>query len=212
MSLHSPENPTNPDHQGHGPLEVEIKLRPTSLADALQRIQDLGFQETHPRTFESNQLMDRPDGSLRAAGEVLRLREFGEEFVITYKGAAMASDYHKVREEIETTVGSLQAARTLLERLGFVTGFCYEKYRTIYSRTAEPGLLTLDETPIGPFLELEGDPHWIDRVAAELGYSPETYITDSYGRLWAKYCVEQGLPVSDFVFPAATPNGSLSNG
>jgi len=42
----------------------------------------------------------------------------------------------------------------------------------------------VDETPIGNFLEIEGDPAGIDAVAARLGFARSDYITDSYHRLF----------------------------
>ena len=38
----------------------------------------------------------------------------------------------------------------------------------------------LDETALGCFVELEGDPASIDRWASELGYTPDRYVTASY--------------------------------
>jgi hypothetical protein len=40
--------------------------------------------------------------------------------------------------------------------------------------------LSLDETPIGDFLEVEGDPEQIHRCAAALGFSRQAYETRSY--------------------------------
>lgn len=193
----------NPD-SGQPPLEIEVKLRPDSLEDAFARIRAAGFTVVHPRAFESNTLFDHADQTLRAGGEVLRLREFGGACTITFKGAPRIDSGHKVRQELETTVGSLVVLRTILERLGYTPTFRYEKFRTTYSRSDDCGLLTLDETPIGPFLELEGDPHWIDRTATELGFPPEAYITDSYGRLWLRHCQETGSSVTEFVFAASS--------
>ena len=40
--------------------------------------------------------------------------------------------------------------------------------------------IEIDETPIGCFLEIEGDPDGITAVAAELGYRPADYVAESY--------------------------------
>jgi adenylate cyclase class 2 len=160
----------------------------------------LGFQVTTPRSFERNTLFDTPDQSLRCAGNILRLREYDGAYLLTYKGASLPGR-HKVREELETTVGDAAAFQLLLARLGFLPGFRYEKFRTVYAQPDATGHLTLDETPIGPFLELEGPPTWIDHTAAALGFAPDHYITASYGQLWAQHCTANGIPLSDFVFP-----------
>jgi hypothetical protein len=47
--------------------------------------------------------------------------------------------------------------------------------------------LTLDETPIGCFIELEGEPGWIDVVAEKLGFDESSYITASYGGLYRQH-------------------------
>ena len=70
----------------------------------------------------------------------------------------------KSREEIETELADGAAFEAILAALGYSRTFRYEKYRTKFvsaSRTGS-GLITLDETPIGSFLELEGPEYWID--------------------------------------------------
>jgi len=178
-------------------LEVEIKL-PVHDLDALRRqIALQGWRQLGPRTLEINVLFDREDNSLRGSGVVLRLRQYGDRRVLTYKGPGR-NGKHKVREEIETTVADLEAIEAIFARLGFRSGFRYEKYRTEF--TDETGHLTLDETPIGNFLELEGPAEWIDRWAERLGYQEGDYITLSYGRLYAAYCEREGLPITHMVF------------
>lgn len=59
----------------------------------------------------------------------------------------------------------------------------------------------IDETPIGVFIELEGEPDWIDACAALLGFTPLHYITDSYGALYFAWCAEQGVEPSHMEFP-----------
>ena len=56
------------------------------------------------------------------------------------------------------------------------------------------------ETPIGVWLELEGEPEWIDRTAAQLGFTLQQYVTESYGGLWLKYCQEQAIDRPNMVF------------
>jgi adenylate cyclase class 2 len=58
----------------------------------------------------------------------------------------------------------------------------------------------LDETPIGEFLELEGEPGWIDRTARELGFSEADYITDTYGALFEAYRARNPGAGADMVF------------
>jgi adenylate cyclase class 2 len=61
-------------------------------------------------------------------------------------------------------------------------------------------MATLDETPIGVYMELEGSPRWIDRAARRLGFSERDYITASYGRLYLEWCAAQKIEPGHMVF------------
>ncbi len=61
-------------------------------------------------------------------------------------------------------------------------------------------MATLDETPIGIYLELEGTPAWIDRTARRIGFREEDYITESYGRLYLDWCRKNRVKPGDMVF------------
>lgn len=184
---------------GSGP-EIEVKLRLEHLACIRRRLRRAGFRLRRRRTFESNLVFDTPELALRRAGKLLRLREAGGERLLTYKGPPEPGR-HKRREEIDVAVQDGPALLFVLERLGYQVVFRYEKYRTEYHRPGEEGVVTIDETPIGNFLEIEGTPEWIDRTAAELGYEAGDYITASYGRLFLEYAERQPVPPRHMVFP-----------
>lgn len=165
-----------------GPIETEIKLRvggPEAAREALAR---LGARLVRPRHFEDNLLLDDEAGSLRTAGSVLRLRRTPAGGTLTYKGARHVEQGLKSREEIETTVGDADALQAVLARLGLRPVFRYQKYREAYAWGGQE--IVLDETPIGTFLEIEGDPEGIHKAAAALGYGREAYVTDSYVALF----------------------------
>ena len=170
--------------------ETEIKLRCGSAGEARARLEKAGFRQTRPRTFERNEVFDTPALELRQSRKLLRLREYGEDLILTYKGPPEAGP-HKTREEIETAVEDAPAMRALLVRLGYQVVFHYEKYRAEYEKGG--GLALIDETPIGVFVELEGEPNWIDNEARCLDYQPADYITGSYGALYLSWCSEQGI-------------------
>ena len=75
----------------------------------------------------------------------------------------------------------------ILERLGYRPSFAYEKFRTTFKSPGEDGIVTLDETPIGDFLELEGPGYWIDQTDVRLGFGPADYITSSYAALYEEH-------------------------
>lgn len=168
-------------------LETEIKLRlPQGAGRARVLLEQQGFHAILPRQLETDQTFDLPAGELRHSGRLLRLRSAGGKWTVTYKGPA-AADRHKSREEIETQVSDGAHFEQILRALGYQPAFAYEKFRTIFQAPGEAGIVTLDETPIGDFLELEGPGYWIDETALRLGFQPADYITSSYAALYEEY-------------------------
>lgn len=186
------------------PLEVEIKLRIGDPKPVRARLLAEGFALHRPRAFERNIVFDTAGSSLRDSGCLLRLREFHGKSTFTYKGPGIPGP-HKSREEIETGVADGTALEEILVRLGYHPAFVYEKYRSEYRRPEETGIAMLDETPIGNFVELEGEPEWIDRTALLLGFATSSYITSSYGALFAEYRRDHPETGPDMVFPGNRP-------
>ena len=101
---------------------------------------------------------------------------------------------------------SSKAKRTLQDRgwpfalgvLGLRSKFRYEKYRTTFRVRSVH--VDLDETPVGIFVELEGKPGAIDRVARDLGFSPRDYIRATYYDLYAANRRKKGRAVRHMLF------------
>jgi adenylate cyclase class 2 len=181
------------------PLEVEIKLAAASARKARSVLCGHGFEVIRPRVFESNVVLDDARRSLRARGLLLRVRRAGKIFTCTYKGLEMSGP-HKRREEREFAVSDFDVCLAVFGALGYRESFRYEKYRTEFARPGESGHATLDETPIGVYIELEGPARWIDRTAREIRYPRETWITASYAALYAEWCETQGIKPSNMTF------------
>jgi adenylate cyclase, class 2 len=183
--------------------EVEIKLPARNAQAARSKIEGAGFAVNKPRIFEENLVLDTLSGDLREAGVLLRVRRAGNSVTCTFKGHEIPGP-HKRREEREFQASDFEEALALFQGLGFTPKFKYEKYRTEFARPGEPGHVTLDETPVGVFIELEGEAQWIDRAAKELGFSPDDYILASYGRLYAEWRKQHPEAPADMIFdPAA---------
>jgi adenylate cyclase class 2 len=184
----------------HGGREIEIKL---ALADAPAGraiLRRAGFRVSRRRVFESNAVFDTPQGSLRTASSLLRVRSAGRLATLTYKGPPAAGSKHKSREELEVEVPDAGVMTAIVGRLGFEPVFRYEKYRTEYRQPAGGGMATLDETPIGVYLELEGSPQWIDRTARQMGFAENSYITASYAGLFEQWRQRRGVKPGHMVF------------
>ncbi len=164
-------------------METEVKLPFPDAASAREALRRAGATERSPRQFEDNRLYDDDARALKAAGKVLRLRSTGGRHLVTYKAPDPSSEgsRYKVRVEHETEVGDAEAFDRLLRGLGYRPLWRYQKYRQGFDL---PGVhAELDETPIGVFVELEGEGDAIDAAAARLGLGHAAYVTRSYREL-----------------------------
>jgi adenylate cyclase class 2 len=183
-------------------LEIEVKL----ACDNLDRLRhaNLDLQIVEARHFEDNWLLDSKDQELFKQGAALRVRSVDNKGVLTYKGVVRDSETSilKVREEIESAVDAPERVVELFERLGFHRSFRYQKYRTVYKLAdADKSLVvTFDETPIGNFIEIEGDEQDVLQTMQVAGFSADEIIRESYPELQAYRCQQRGIPLEDLIF------------
>jgi len=173
--------------------ETEIKIPVADLEPLRARLREAGAVELRALHEEDNTLYDDANGELSRSGCALRLRIAGNRGVLTFKGEARFDGALKVREELETEVEKPEVLRAILARLGFVPRFRYQK------RRQELALLgctvCLDETPIGFFVEVEGNAGEIPRALERLGLSAAEAERNSYAGLYARARQkEPGLP------------------
>jgi adenylate cyclase class 2 len=178
-------------------VEREIKLRFESAAAARAAVGALGPRPLRDRRLQDDVLLDSDDGRLQQTGCSLRVRRDGDRAAITWKGPVIAGPM-KTREEVETAVGLADDARRILGSLGFVQRFRYQKYREELS--LDGLIIAIDETPIGTFVELEGEEAAIASVAARLGRSPADYVLASYRSLFLEHRQASGGHGADMVF------------
>jgi adenylate cyclase, class 2 len=187
------------------PHEIEIKLKVEDPCALKKRLKECGFMVVERRHFESNVVFDFRNSRLQHSRSLLRLRNKGNRYTLTFKGPPYPSDSYKIRPEIEMAVHDGATLQQIFKALGLRSAFRYEKYRTVYAekgrpKTADMPLLVFDETPIGPYIELEGPWGWIDRKALRLGYRKADYIKASYAALYRKQCRKDGVKPKDMVF------------
>jgi adenylate cyclase, class 2 len=179
-------------------MEIEVKVPVPAAAGARRLLRRKGFVVVKPRIFEANEVFDTPDLRLRNSQSLLRIREIRHEARLTYKSPPVGGK-HKSREELELKTDDGKTLAAIFNRLGFERVFRYEKYRTEFQRE-KTGIVTLDETPMGNYFELEGPPAWIDRTARLLGFHEKDYILESYGKLYLDWCARQGRKPGDMIF------------
>jgi adenylate cyclase, class 2 len=182
--------------------EIEIKLALKDARSGRLLLRTAGYRVSARRVLEQNAAYDFPDGRLRAAETLLRLRTAGKAATLTFKGP-QAGGKHKSREEIESTIPDVAPLAAIFAGIGLQPVFRYEKYRTEY-RAGSEGVAMLDETPIGVFLELEGTPSWIDGAARDLGFTEAAYITASYATLFWEWKARSNSPAEHMTFAAKT--------
>ena len=184
--------------------EIEVKLRFEDL-DAFARA-GIPLEVETVRHFEDNWLLDSPDQYLGESGAVLRVRFAAGRGAITYKeqaDSAAPSSQFKKRVEIETAIDDPQSAVAIFERLGYRKWFRYQKFRTVYRATLPDGSklsVMFDETPLGAFVELEGEEEIIAQTVKLLGVTRAEYVLESYLAIQAEHCLRQGKSLEDLVF------------
>ena len=176
-------------------LEREVKLLFPTAAAAREAVLATGASSSHARRLQDDALYDLPDETLRTKGCVVRVRlerwtGAPDTATLTVKGPVQGGPM-KLRDEHETRVENAAALLTAFEALGMRVWFRYQKYREEFS--ARGLVIAIDETPVGTYVELEGDEDAILAMTSALGRSPADFIVDSYYRLFMKRREEFGL-------------------
>jgi adenylate cyclase class 2 len=192
--------------------EIEIKLRVQNLAALVADLRRIGAR-SHGRVFERNTLYDTAQANFRERRCLLRLRTEvpapsrlsrggAHHAVITWKAPIQSAARSRYKQKLEQEVPITRASHwpQFLAALGLRATFRYEKYRTMYRFGALH--IDLDETPVGVFLELEGDPRAIDRMARRLGFGPRDYSRATYWDLYVSECRRLGRVPRNMLFSA----------
>src|ERR1700686_1652814 len=145
--------------------EIEIKFQVKDLRGLARKLRAAGFRLVTRRTHEMNTLYDLPGEVLRKRKELLRLRKYGSSWKLTHKsGGKTGRD--SSRGGLETGVYDGKKMDAMLRGLGYAPSFRYEKFRAEWMD--KQGQVVVDQTPIGNFCEIEGEPRWIDATAKNL--------------------------------------------
>jgi adenylate cyclase class 2 len=179
--------------------EIEIKFIVKNVRELSERLRAAKFQTVTTNTHEMNTLFDLRGQPLRKRGELLRLRKYGDKWLLTHK-AKDGQGRHKTRIETETEVQDGRKMEIILHALGFIPSFRYEKFRAEWSDGQ--GHVVVDKTPIGNLGEIEGSPRWIDRTAKALNILPSDYITLSYAELFFEWKKKTRSSTNEMTFAA----------
>ena len=182
-----------------GPEETEIKVPVSDLAPTRSRLTESGAERVSEPHHERNILFDDPAGHLSSSGKTLRLRRARGRGILTFKGPPTFDGGVKRREEREVEVSDAGEAEAIVERLGYVPRFRYEKRREELRFLG--CVIALDETPIGSFVEIEGPPEAIGPCASALGLDAAAAVRESYAGLYRKARARDTRLPPDMLFP-----------
>ena len=184
-------------------IEREVKFLVRDFGPYREALHELGAS-CISSCFEDNIIYDDERSSLRKSEKVLRLRK-GDRTTLTLKTPAPTQEpvdpgeaRYKVREEYEIEISDFEAAEKIVSELGFHKSFRYQKNREVFF-VGQTSIL-LDHTPIGEYIEIEGDRNSIEAITDELNLSLDEGITKNYMTLYAEYRRQNSEAPEDMVF------------
>lgn len=181
-----------------GLIEQEIKIPVADLQGVLSRLLPAGATPQSARQLEDNAVLDTPSLALLGSGRLLRLRKWGDEVVLTFKGPARYDQGVKTRMELETRVENEERMLAIFGELGWHPQRRYQKWRETWM--LGDVLVALDETPIGCFVELEGLATDLAPAAHQLGLDPANATPASYQELWQRWREQHPGSPRDMLF------------
>lgn len=189
-------NQEAPEPKSVVPEERELKFSCASLEDLREQLREKEAERLAAAGSEDNWIYDRKS-KLKNAHELLRLRIDRKGAHLTYKGAPRFEDEAKVRVELETEVDDADTMHSILENLGFGVVHRYQKKREEWHVGGVT--IALDHTPIGDFVEFEGD--GAGAVARRFGFDLKQAERLSYVELYESYREQNPDAPPDMVFP-----------
>ena len=177
-------------------VERELKFACPSLEDLRERLREMEAERLSAANSEDNWIYDRKD-ELKSSRQLLRLRVDRQGARLTFKGAPRFENEVKVRVEHETEVDDADQIHNILESLGYKVFRRYQKKREEWHVGGVT--VALDHTPIGDFVEFEGD--GAGAVARRFGFDLEQSERLSYVELYESYREKNPDAPPDMVFP-----------
>ena len=125
-----------------------------------------------------------------------------EKLITSTIEAIIALRLRETMKRVPPTPASLLFYLVVPCSYGIHRAFRYQKFRTVYGLVMDGHELEVafDETPIGHFLEIEGDGQTVLQVLKAAGLSEGDIIRESYPELQATRCKQRGVPLEDLVF------------
>lgn len=165
--------------------EIEIKLLEIDADAVIAALESAGAK----RVFYGDMQViyfDYPDGHIKNANELMRLRKKGDRVEMVYKKNLRIENGHKVADEYEVIISDFDTGRAILQSLGLKEAKTYQRHRTQYE--IDGVSFMIDEFPgIPVYMEIEGSSqnieNWVERL--ELGNCERS--TETFDQLAERY-------------------------
>jgi predicted adenylyl cyclase CyaB len=176
--------------------ELELKARvddPATLEAALARAgAELVFRgEMRDRRFDQK-------GALEARDEVLRLRSYdgtASYGVLAWKGPVSIRGGYKHREERETRLADAEAARAILEHLGYEVVMRIDRTTAEYRLGGGGAAIRIEWYPaMDVLVEIEGEPAAIEQAVRATGLARDRFLPEALAYFVADYERRTGRP------------------
>ncbi|HLD37815.1 MAG: hypothetical protein A3G04_03965 [Candidatus Taylorbacteria bacterium RIFCSPLOWO2_12_FULL_44_9] len=183
-------------------IETEIKLaiKSSTINELIKKIEEVyDCKKTEPFRQITHQFF-LEDYTKQNIFPRIRNEEDGRTTLTVKVKLNEKTNFFK-RREMETGIDAVEQVMAMMPFLGFTKKISWEKKRQSFlMRTTDNIKLFLDETPMGWFLEIEGDEKNIEAAIAKLGLQESKRINKAYLGLWEEYKKINNIAKEDMMF------------
>ncbi len=155
--------------------EIELKFLDINIEETKQKLLNLGAKLEYDKEIRSVSFKGEHVDPNSSKGNLLRLRQIGDNTILTLKGPERIEEGISIREEHETTVENLKNTKKILKNLGYTVAYDNKKHRQHFTlkddNNKEIAAFEIDDWGIiPPFLEIEAKSKQImQEVTKKLG-------------------------------------------
>lgn len=187
-------------------IETEIKLavKESLVKDIIAKIEkEFGCKKSDPFHQTTHQFFFE-DYTKQNAFPRIRNEDDGSISLTVKAKLKENSDFFK-RIELETTIDDAEKVIDMMPFFGFPKKISWEKKRHSFLMNSDTDTyvcFSLDETPMGWFLEIEAEDAKIEEAIIRLELQEAKRINRAYLGLWEDYKKERGISSDDMMFNA----------
>lgn len=169
--------------------EVELKFLKIDIDEIDTKLRELGAVKEWEATLH-DVFFSNPSASVefgKSGVNDLRLRQFGENILLTFKGPKKDGYGFKIRDELELAVDDFNNCIEILKHLGFEATKEYTKKRSHYSFGSVR--FEIDQVPHEkPYLEIETKtPEAMEEICKQLDLDIRQGDARSISQLFPRY-------------------------